>query len=96
VCQKLIVGMKWFAFTSVAVSALSSERNDWPIIGMFTQPSTSSRAECGGSCLYLAASYVKQIESAGARVVPINYYATEVSIISSNINFLLSYTIGTT
>jgi hypothetical protein len=32
---------------------------------------------CGGDCLYLAASYVKYIESAGARVVPINYYASE-------------------
>jgi gamma-glutamyl hydrolase len=52
------------------------KQNDWPIIGLFTQPSTSKRSECNGNCLYLAASYVKQIESAGARVVPINYYAS--------------------
>lgn len=54
--------------------------NEWPIIGMFTQPSSSSREECGGDCLYLAASYVKQIEQAGARVVPVNYYASEEEI----------------
>jgi gamma-glutamyl hydrolase len=52
------------------------KRNDWPVIGMFTQPSTSKHEDCNGDCLYLAASYVKYLESAGARVVPINYYAT--------------------
>lgn len=51
--------------------------NDWPIVGVFTQPSTSEQGNCGGDCLYLAASYVKFIEAAGARVVPINYYASE-------------------
>jgi gamma-glutamyl hydrolase len=46
-------------------------------VGVFTQPSPSQQGDCGGNCLYLAASYVKFIESAGARVVPINYYASE-------------------
>mmetsp|Transcript_11220 Transcript_11220/g.20788 ORF Transcript_11220/g.20788 Transcript_11220/m.20788 type:complete len:321 (+) Transcript_11220:32-994(+) len=57
------------------VSAVEKQLNNYPIIGIFTQPSTSSDPNCEGNCLYLAASYVKQMESAGARVVPINYYA---------------------
>lgn len=62
--------------------------NDWPVIGVFTQPSTSSDPACGGNCLYLAASYVKHIESAGARVVPINYYSSEEELdkILSSVN----------
>lgn len=50
--------------------------NESPIVGVFSQPSTSSKGNCKGDCLYIAASYVKFLESAGARVVPINYYAT--------------------
>lgn len=62
--------------------------SDRPIIGIFTQPSTSKEGNCGGSCLYLAASYVKYIESAGGRVVPINYYAnqTELDFFISKLN----------
>lgn len=61
---------------AIGFSTASSEQLDnYPIIGVFTQPSTSSNENCGGDCLYLAASYVKQMESAGARVVPVNYYA---------------------
>ena len=59
-----------------------AEVNNYPIVGIFTQPSDSSHGECGGDCLMLAASYVKQVESTGARVVPINYYATEGEITS--------------
>jgi gamma-glutamyl hydrolase len=51
--------------------------NNFPIIGVFAQPSTSSDAGCGGDCQYLAASYVKYIESAGGRVVPIDYYSSK-------------------
>ena len=51
--------------------------NDRPIIGVFTQPSKNTHESCGGDCLYLAASYVKYLEAAGSRVVPINYYAGE-------------------
>jgi gamma-glutamyl hydrolase len=54
--------------------------NNVPIIGIFTQPSDSSHEDCGGDCLMLAASYVKQVESTGARVVPINFYATTKDI----------------
>jgi len=64
--------------------------NDFPVIGMFTQPSSSTQGNCGGSCLYLAASYVKYLESAGARVVPINYYANndELDTLFSSLNGL--------
>jgi len=62
--------------------------NDSPIIGIFSQPSTSSVEPCNGDCLYIAASYVKFIEAAGGRVIPINYYASkeELTDIFSKIN----------
>ena len=62
--------------------------NDWPIIGLFSQPSYDDNAECGGECLYIAASYVKYLEAAGARVVPINYFSTdeEMDSILSKVN----------
>lgn len=59
--------------------------NNRPIIGIFTQPTTDENPACGGDCLYIAASYVKYIESAGARVVPINYYSNQ-----SQLDYLLS------
>ena len=63
----------------VVLSIISScdGLNNYPIIGVMTQPTSSSQGDCNGDCLYLAASYVKYIEAAGARVVPINYYADE-------------------
>lgn len=54
--------------------------NNFPIIGVFTQPSTSKEGNCNGNCMYLAASYVKYLESAGARVVPINYSASKAEL----------------
>lgn len=54
--------------------------NNRPIVGVFTQPSAYTESPCNGDCLYLAASYVKYIEAAGARVVPINYYANETAL----------------
>ncbi len=71
----LICGLALVIF-SHAQTAL----NNSPIIGIFTQPSTSTSGNCNGNCLYLAASYVKNIESAGGRVVPINYYSTEAEL----------------
>lgn len=69
-----------FADLSSRKSDAGSGLNDYPIIGVFTQPSTKPQAPCSGNCLYLAASYVKNLESAGARVVPINYYADEAEL----------------
>lgn len=56
--------------------------NEWPIVGIFAQPSSDSHPDCGGSCQYIAASYVKAIESSGARVVPINFYASDEMLTS--------------
>ena len=79
----------YFLFFSLAKSV--SGLNDYPIIGVFTQPSHSDDAACGGDCLYLAASYVKHVESGGARVVPINYYAdfAELDILLESLNGFL-------
>lgn len=56
------------------------EKNDWPIIGIFAQPSYDDNALCGNSCQYIAASYVKYLEMAGARVVPIDFFSTPAQI----------------
>lgn len=53
--------------------------NDQPtpqIIGIFAQPSHAAHPACGGACEYIAASYVKWVESAGGRCVPIPYNAS--------------------
>lgn len=63
-----------YAFLLCTVT-VQGQLNNYPIIGVFTQPSTHAGAPCNGDCLYLAASYVKNLQSAGARVVPINYFA---------------------
>ena len=65
--------------------------NNYPIIGVFTQPSSSHEGSCGGKCLYLAASYVKHLEAAGARVVPVDYYATpaELDVLLQSVNGVL-------
>lgn len=60
--------------------AAGEELNNSPIIGIFSQPSTSTDGNCDGDCVYIAASYVKYLESAGARVVPINYYSSDAEI----------------
>lgn len=65
------------ALLAASIQSASAAHNaDWPIIGLFAQPSSSKNSACGGSCQYIAASYVKNLEAAGARVVPIDYYST--------------------
>jgi len=70
------------------VKDMSRSLNDWPIIGVFAQPSTSTEGNCKGNCQYIAASYVKYLEAAGARVVPIDYYSTnsEIDHLVENLN----------
>ena len=51
-------------------------RNERPIIGVLSQP--GDPAPPGQS--YIAASYVKWLESAGARVVPILYDMSEAEV----------------
>jgi gamma-glutamyl hydrolase len=79
------------AFVLGSVVAENLPENNYPIIGLFTQPTTSMAGNCGGNCVYLAASYVKYLESAGARVVPINYYAKddELDILFASLNGLM-------
>ena len=72
--------MKWLLVLFGAALGKTLALNDLPIIGIFTQPSDSPHEDCRGDCLMLAASYVKQVESTGARVVPINYYATHEDV----------------
>ena len=69
--------LKFVVVLAVLCLSLVEAVNNYPIIGVMTQPTTSTQGDCGGDCLYLAASYVKYIEAAGARVVPVNYYADE-------------------
>jgi len=54
------------AIVFLSLFALVQCLNNHPIIGILTQPYAGSSSAC-----YIAASYVKFIESAGARVVPI-------------------------
>jgi len=60
-----------------------------PIIGILTQPTSGSETKYGRSMI--AASYVKFIESAGARVVPVFHSQTqeELKAVFQNINGLL-------
>jgi len=58
-----------------------------PIIGILSQPTDGSLTPYGNQ--YIAASYVKYIESAGARVVPILYDSGV-----QNITTLLGYING--
>jgi len=64
-----------FSILSVALAL-----NNSPIIGIFSQPSTSNLGNCNGDCLYIAASYVKYLEASGARVVPIDFDATDAEL----------------
>eukprot|EP00029_Vermamoeba_vermiformis_P011313 TRINITY_DN6185_c0_g1_i1.p1 TRINITY_DN6185_c0_g1~~TRINITY_DN6185_c0_g1_i1.p1 ORF type:complete len:315 (+),score=87.22 TRINITY_DN6185_c0_g1_i1:416-1360(+) len=61
------------------VSCVALGANLRPIIGIMTQP-TSEDARSGHNNQYIAASYVKYVESAGARVVPIFYNATRAEL----------------
>ena len=66
-------------------SALAAA-NDRPILGILTQPESGN-----GTGTYIAASYVKFLESAGARVVPVHFDASraELKQLFGSINGLL-------
>jgi gamma-glutamyl hydrolase len=63
--------------------------NERPIVGILTEDTSGSFAEHGR--MYLAASYVKFVESAGARVVPIlnNLTKSELDVILNSVNGVL-------
>ena len=62
-----------------------------PVIGVVAQPKKSSLSPCDGTCEYIAASYVKWVESAGGRVLPIPYDASpkDLGTIFASVNGLL-------
>eukprot|EP00118_Oscarella_pearsei_P025896 m.308990 g.308990 ORF g.308990 m.308990 type:complete len:312 (+) comp45233_c0_seq1:73-1008(+) len=74
-----------FAFVLSLIS-LAATVNERPIIGILTEGTTSQHGT-----LYLAASYVKYIESSGARVVPIlvNWTSEELDSVLSSVNGVL-------
>lgn len=61
-----------------------------PVIGILTQPTKYVSAE-GGKQSYIAASYVKQLEMAGAQVIPLlyDYDEDELRTLLSGINGVL-------
>jgi len=65
--------------------------NNRPIVGILTQPLGTEQNSSKSSTTMIAASYVKFIESAGARVVPIHYDSTddELAALFGQINGVL-------
>jgi gamma-glutamyl hydrolase len=83
---------KLFTLFCVAVCvAGQNATNNRPIIAIFSAPSTSKSAGCEGSCDYLAASYIKWVESAGGRVVPVPFHASHehIDLIFKSVNGLI-------
>ncbi|XP_071184536.1 gamma-glutamyl hydrolase-like [Salvelinus alpinus] len=76
-----------FAFSTLS-SCTALKRNDEPIIGVLAQEVYSPRPQ---NASYIAASYVKFLESAGARVVPvmINKTLEEYKTLFNSINGIL-------
>mmetsp|Transcript_11716 Transcript_11716/g.19046 ORF Transcript_11716/g.19046 Transcript_11716/m.19046 type:complete len:324 (+) Transcript_11716:136-1107(+) len=66
-----------------------NEINHRPVIGILTQPSDEPIQSLGRS--YIASSYVKFVESAGARVLPVRYDASfsELQQVFQSINGLI-------
>ncbi len=52
----------------LVLGVASAATNNWPIVGIVTQPSEYGWPNQDQS--YIAASYVKFVEASGARVVP--------------------------
>jgi len=73
----------------LALIAFSNGLNLRPIIGILTQPTDGPLTQFGSS--YIAASYVKYIEGAGGRVVPVFHNSTteELDNIFNSINGIL-------
>jgi len=66
-----------FSLTLVGIT-LAIPPNNRPVIGILTQPTDEGLAAYGAS--YIAASYVKYAESAGAQVVPIFHNSTDLEL----------------
>eukprot|EP00935_MAST-01C_sp_MAST-1C-sp1_P000731 g731.t1 len=79
------------ALLAVAVVA-SAAVNDRPIIGILTQPlNTEIGNSSKSNTTYIAASYVKFVESAGARAAPVHFDApdAEIKTLLKSLNGLL-------
>ncbi|XP_037550416.1 gamma-glutamyl hydrolase [Nematolebias whitei] len=75
-------------FVSLFSLCSSASRNDEPVIGVLAQEVSSPNAS---HAAYVAASYVKFLESAGARVVPvmINLTLEEYTTLFNSVNGIL-------
>ena len=71
--------------TIFGLGALVRAENDRPIVGILTQPLGTEQNSSKSSTTMIAASYVKFLESAGARVVPVHYdsSAAELTALSA-------------
>jgi len=65
---------------AVTVMGAAAASGDFPVVAIMSQPSKSSAAGCSGSCEYIASSYVKFVELAGARALPVSFYSTDAEI----------------
>lgn len=72
-------------------TANATPQTTGPVIGVVAQPKKSFIHPCDGDCEYIAASYVKWVESAGGRVLPIPYDASpkDLDTIFASVNGLL-------
>jgi len=80
--------MKYTILVLALALVICSAQTDKPVIGVMTIPSTTPGYPSGNYSM-IPASYIKHIESAGARVVPIPYDAS-----TENITFLLQQVNG--
>ncbi|KAG5178120.1 putative gamma-glutamyl hydrolase [Tribonema minus] len=81
----------WAGAVVAAISIGVAVAIDRPIIAVVSHPAARPDEPCSGECEYLAASYVKWIESAGGRAVrmPYNITAAEAEDLLSQVNGLL-------
>lgn len=64
----------------LSLAAAAHATTERPIIAIATHPSASTNGDCGGDCELVEASYVKWIEAAGARAVPLGYSWTDAQV----------------
>jgi len=56
----LLVMLPLWRLACFTIGTLQSVKaNDFPILGIFTQPTKSNQGNCNSNCTYIAASYVK-------------------------------------
>lgn len=86
---KAILFVATFAVVAILIGIVSAE-NLRPIVGIMTEPLDPEMKQWGGKS-FIAASYVKYIESAGARVVPVPFDApeSELQTLFNSLNGLL-------